>query len=485
MSQYKTVVKSSQRLETMYSQRQKATNEALVTLVTAAKEHGQQTSVVLSECEDVLKQLNRNESLMSKLKSKIEARKHGEHIDVEEEAELADSVLKGDIDTEIKPSSGADESNTTADSSSEAANSTANTSPLSLSDVNGQSSKRSSSEISISPATAGSSETGAGHTKSNSQDSNGNMVRRKSQQNHTRNSSKRLSLSFLPTPPPSTLDGSWEQVDYAAAAAAVMDNNTNGLSMNNINLQYQAAYNYQQSHSQVSTPTNGEFFNNNNNSNNNINTPQMNNAHQPQFDSALHLDISKARRTFSENINNSHKRGNSENLSRNGSVLRSFSTGQHRGGLQRNGSYRRNNNGNNNNNGHRRQNSKRNSWVSGGDYINGLDFQNANFSPAGQYQANFNNNYNNNQNNNYSNDTNSNNGDGNSYQNHRRSDSFRYNNNSNRGRGGRNNSNRNSGGNKSRRQSRNFEDGNQSQQQQPQQQQQQVPQQYVAAQSGI
>ncbi|ODV85568.1 hypothetical protein CANARDRAFT_181575, partial [[Candida] arabinofermentans NRRL YB-2248] len=55
LSAYRTIVKTNKQMEIMYSQKQNAINDALVTLAMAAKNHGTKTSVVLSECEEILR----------------------------------------------------------------------------------------------------------------------------------------------------------------------------------------------------------------------------------------------------------------------------------------------------------------------------------------------------------------------------------------------------------------------------------------------
>lgn len=69
MASYQVVVKNSERLEEMYAQRQQSVSQALVALAGATKTHGEKTGIVMAECEDVLKQMNRNEELMARLRS--------------------------------------------------------------------------------------------------------------------------------------------------------------------------------------------------------------------------------------------------------------------------------------------------------------------------------------------------------------------------------------------------------------------------------
>lgn len=69
MASYKVVVKNSERLEEMYAQRQQSVSQALVALAGATKTHGEKTGIVMAECEDVLKQMNRNEELMARLRN--------------------------------------------------------------------------------------------------------------------------------------------------------------------------------------------------------------------------------------------------------------------------------------------------------------------------------------------------------------------------------------------------------------------------------
>ncbi|QPG73651.1 hypothetical protein FOA43_000963 [Brettanomyces nanus] len=93
MASYKVVVKNTQRLEEMYVQKQNSVREALVTLATATRRHGQKTSIVMAECEDVLKQMNRNEEMMLRLRAEEEAeakeeRGREEEIEVEQISNL-------------------------------------------------------------------------------------------------------------------------------------------------------------------------------------------------------------------------------------------------------------------------------------------------------------------------------------------------------------------------------------------------------------
>lgn len=95
MASYKVVVKNSQRLEEMYAQRQKSVREALITLATATKTHGQKTSIVMAECEDVLKQMNRNEELMSRLRKAENGEKEEEEGEDNEDGEVKVSEVNG------------------------------------------------------------------------------------------------------------------------------------------------------------------------------------------------------------------------------------------------------------------------------------------------------------------------------------------------------------------------------------------------------
>lgn len=65
--QQQAVLKNSKRLELLYSQKYEKVHDSLILLCNATKQHGESTAVILDECEDVLKQLNRNESVLGKI----------------------------------------------------------------------------------------------------------------------------------------------------------------------------------------------------------------------------------------------------------------------------------------------------------------------------------------------------------------------------------------------------------------------------------
>lgn len=68
-SNYNLVLKNSKRLEELYSQKYEKVNNYLVLLAESTKQHGQSTSIIMEECEDILKKLNRNEDVLMKIRS--------------------------------------------------------------------------------------------------------------------------------------------------------------------------------------------------------------------------------------------------------------------------------------------------------------------------------------------------------------------------------------------------------------------------------
>lgn len=64
LESYAAMAKNGKRLEQLYSQKYERVNESLLVLANATKQHGQATAIVMDECEDVLKAMNRNEDLV-------------------------------------------------------------------------------------------------------------------------------------------------------------------------------------------------------------------------------------------------------------------------------------------------------------------------------------------------------------------------------------------------------------------------------------
>lgn len=64
---YNSFVRNSKRLEQLYNQKYEKVNDSLLLLANATKQHGQSTSIILDECEDILKKLNRNEDIIIKI----------------------------------------------------------------------------------------------------------------------------------------------------------------------------------------------------------------------------------------------------------------------------------------------------------------------------------------------------------------------------------------------------------------------------------
>lgn len=68
-SSYNLVIKNSKRLEELYNQKFEKVNNYLLLLANSTKEHGQSTSIVMEECEEILKKLNRNEDVLLRIKN--------------------------------------------------------------------------------------------------------------------------------------------------------------------------------------------------------------------------------------------------------------------------------------------------------------------------------------------------------------------------------------------------------------------------------
>lgn len=68
-SSYNMMLKNSKRLEELYSQKYDKVNNYLILLAESTKQHGQSTSIIMEECEDILKKLNRNEDVLLKIKN--------------------------------------------------------------------------------------------------------------------------------------------------------------------------------------------------------------------------------------------------------------------------------------------------------------------------------------------------------------------------------------------------------------------------------
>ncbi|GMM30778.1 hypothetical protein DAMA08_035230 [Martiniozyma asiatica (nom. inval.)] len=66
-SSYNLLIKNSKRLEELYSQKYQKVNDSLLLLANSTKQHGEATSIIMAECEDILKNLNRNEDVMLKI----------------------------------------------------------------------------------------------------------------------------------------------------------------------------------------------------------------------------------------------------------------------------------------------------------------------------------------------------------------------------------------------------------------------------------
>lgn len=68
-SSYNLLLKNSKRLEELYNQKYDKVNNYLLLLTESTKQHGEATSIVMDECEEILKKLNRNEDVLLKIKN--------------------------------------------------------------------------------------------------------------------------------------------------------------------------------------------------------------------------------------------------------------------------------------------------------------------------------------------------------------------------------------------------------------------------------
>lgn len=68
-SSYNIMLKNSKRLEELYSQKYDKVNNYLLLLAESTKQHGESTSIIMEECEEILKKLNRNEDVLLKIKN--------------------------------------------------------------------------------------------------------------------------------------------------------------------------------------------------------------------------------------------------------------------------------------------------------------------------------------------------------------------------------------------------------------------------------
>lgn len=66
---YNLLIKNSKRLEELYNQKFTKVNNYLLLLTESTKQHGQATSIVMEECDELLKQINRNEDVLLKIKN--------------------------------------------------------------------------------------------------------------------------------------------------------------------------------------------------------------------------------------------------------------------------------------------------------------------------------------------------------------------------------------------------------------------------------
>lgn len=68
-SSYNLLLKNSKRLEQLYAYKYEKVNDSLLLLAESTKQHGQSTGIVMQECEEILKKLNRNEDVLLKIKN--------------------------------------------------------------------------------------------------------------------------------------------------------------------------------------------------------------------------------------------------------------------------------------------------------------------------------------------------------------------------------------------------------------------------------
>ena len=101
---FNLLTKNSKRLEELYSQKYDKVNNYLVLLTQSTRQHGQATSIVLEECEEILKKINRNEDVMLRIKTETD----GNLTDTDKIKELTKlrdlSILQTSTSPSVSPS---------------------------------------------------------------------------------------------------------------------------------------------------------------------------------------------------------------------------------------------------------------------------------------------------------------------------------------------------------------------------------------------